>query len=47
MTEQLRNEIREYLDSFDDDEQLSIEDLTELFYRANTLLVQVLEEELK
>ena len=47
MTQQLRNEIREYLDSFDDDEQLSIEDLTDLFYRANTLLVQVLEEELE
>lgn len=47
MTKQLRNEIREYLDSFDDDEQLSIEDLTDLFYRANTLLVQVLDEGLK
>ena len=47
MTKQLRNEIREYLDSFGDDEQLSIEDLTDLFYRANTLLVRVLKEELK
>ena len=47
MTKQLRNEIREDLDSFDDDEQLAIEDLTDLFYRANTLLVQVLEEELE
>lgn len=47
MNKQLYNEIREYLDSFDDDEQLSIEDLTDLFYRANTLLVRVLEEEEK
>lgn len=47
MKKKLLNEIREYLDSFDDDEQLSIEDLTDLFYRANTLLVRVLEEELK
>lgn len=45
MNKKLRNEIREYLDSFDDDEQLSIDDLIELFYRANTLLVRVLEEE--
>lgn len=44
MTKQLRNEIREYLDSFGDDEQLSVEDMSDLFFRANTLLVRVLEE---
>lgn len=47
MNKQLLNEIREYLDSFGDDEQLSIDDLTDLFYSANTLLVRVLKEELK
>lgn len=45
MNQRLLSEIREYLDSFGDDEQLDIEDLTDLFYRANTLLVQVLETE--
>ena len=44
VSDKLRNEIREYLDSFGDDEQLSVEDMSELFFRANTLLVNILEE---
>jgi hypothetical protein len=43
VSDKLRNEIREYLDSFGDDEQLSVEDMSDLFFRANTLLVNVLE----
>lgn len=43
LSDKLRNEISEYLDSFGDDEQLSVEDISDLFFRANTLLVNVLE----
>lgn len=45
MNAELKKRIEDYLNSFGDDEQLSIEDITDLLFQANTLLSEVVKEE--